>query len=66
MAASGMPLVLVERMVPGVRRLATLRQQAALDVEILGDGFDDPVAVRDVFQIVFEITRRDEFRSRLG
>ena len=30
--------------VPGFRASATLRPELALDVEIFGDGFDDPVA----------------------
>ena len=43
--ASGMPLVLVERMVPGLRCVSTFVEQRALDLQVLGDGFDDPVAV---------------------
>ena len=42
--ASGMPLVLVERIEPGVRSAADLAEQVALDLQILGDRFDDPVA----------------------
>ena len=35
--------------------------KGALDFEIFGDRFDDPVAVCDVAEIVFEVTWRDQF-----
>ena len=38
------------------------RKKAALDFEILGDGFDDPVHLAAPGEIVFEIARGDEPR----
>ena len=37
-----------------------LARKVALDLQIFCDGFDDPVAVRDVFQVVFEVAGSDE------
>ena len=57
-----MPLVLVETMAFGLRSVFDLVPEAALDVEILGDGFDDPVAIGDFIEVVFEVAGGDEMR----
>ena len=44
-AAIGIPEVFELTMLPGRRAASTLRQQLALDVELLDDRFDDPVGV---------------------
>ena len=41
-----MPLVLVETIAPGRAHGGNASQRRALDVEILGHGLDDPVALR--------------------
>ena len=41
-----------------------LLQQRALDVEVLDDGFDDPVDVGQFLQVVVEIADGDEARER--
>ena len=56
----GRPLVLVVRMAPGRRCCCDLVEQGALDVEVLGDGFDDPVAVGDEGEVVVEVAEGDE------
>ena len=45
--------------VPGRRCAATRSQQAALNVEIFGDGFDDPIGLGAPREIVFEIADGD-------
>ena len=37
-----------------------LAPEAAFDFEILGDGFDDPVAIGDFIEVVFEVAGGDE------
>ncbi len=61
-----MPLVLVETIVPGVRTAATRSNEAALDVEVFGDGFDDPIAIAQAAEIVFEIAGRDQRLGGIG
>ena len=56
MLASGMPLVLVEKMEPGLRCF----DQGALDLQLFGDGFHDPIAVAYLGEVVFEIAGCDE------
>ena len=51
-------------MVPGLRIGFHLLQQAALDVEVLDDGLDDPIDVGELFQIVIEIADRHQARER--
>ena len=43
--------------------LLHLGEQRALDVEVLRDGLDDPVAVGDERQVVVEVARGDEARG---
>ena len=51
-------------MVPGLRMASTFSEQSALDVEILDDGFDDPVDVGEFLEVVFEVADRDEAGER--
>ncbi len=47
----------------GAAVLRDLFEQSALDVEVLGDGFDDPVAVGDQGEIVVEVADGEEARG---
>ena len=40
-------------------------QQTAFDLHVLGDGFDDPVAILQLRQVIVEIADRDA-RRKLG
>ena len=50
-----MPLVLVERIASGLRSAFHLAPEIALQLQILDHGFDHPVAVADLIEIVLEI-----------
>ena len=41
-----------------------LLEQSLLDGEVLGDGFDHPIAIRQQRQIVVEVTHADACRVR--
>ena len=55
-----MPLVFEAMIEPGRRCCSTLFVQAAFDVGILDDGFDDQIAVFEFCQVVFEVADCDE------
>ena len=44
----------------GLARLDYFVEQRALDFEVLGDSLDDPVAIFDLGQVVFEVTGSDQ------
>ena len=48
----------------GSAELRNLGKQVALDVQIFRDYFDDPIGLRAMRQIVFEISNRDFLRKR--
>ena len=50
----------------GLAELRHAGKQVALDVEIFGDDFDDPVGVFATRQVVFKIADGDFFRQRGG
>ena len=52
-----MPLVLVERIVPGVRTAATRSNKLRLISRFFGDRFHNPIAVAQPSQIVLEVAR---------
>ena len=56
----GRPEVLVreERCAP--RCGLNARKQRRLDFEIFGDGFNDPIALREPGQVIVEVAGRDE------
>ena len=60
-----MPLVLVDTIASGLRSASTFFHSDALDFQILGDGFDDPVAIGDSRKIVLEAAGRDQRRGRV-
>ena len=39
-------------------------EQGGLDLEIFGDGFDDPIALREPGQVIVESARRDQAAER--
>ena len=47
----------------GRAHLGHAAEQAALDLQVLGHRFDDPVAVAQLRQVVFEVARRDQGRG---
>ena len=55
----GRPEVLVVTMAPGRRCGGDAIEQLALDFEIFGDGFDDPIGFGAPGEIVFEIADGD-------
>ena len=60
MLASGMPLVLVEKMASRLAMLQHLLDQGALDFQILGDGFENPVTGLYFCQVVLEVSGGDQ------
>src|SRR5262249_30171436 len=53
----------------GFAELRNAREEIALDFEIFGDDFDDPVGFSDAWEIIFKIADRDFFgesRSEKG
>ena len=48
----------------GLANLFDLAQQAALDLEVFDDGFDDPVDIGELVEIVFEVADGDQARER--
>jgi hypothetical protein len=54
----GKPEVLVVTMAPG-RRTCSTRPSIAFDLQIFGDGFDDPVNLGELGQVIFEIASVD-------
>ena len=48
----------------GLANLLDLAQQAALDLEIFDDGFDDPVDIGELVEIVLEVADGDQARER--
>ena len=61
--AMGRPEVLVVRSACGAEMRQDAGEQRGLDGEILGDGFDDPVALGELGQIVVEVAGSDEAAS---
>ena len=59
MSATGRPLVLVVRIAFGHRCGDDPRQQAALDLDVFGNGFDDPIAIPQLHQVIVEIADLD-------
>ena len=55
-----MPLVFEAMIEPGSPMLLDAFVQAAFDLEILDDGFDDQIAVFQLGEVVFEVTDRYE------
>ncbi len=44
----------------GLARLDYLVEQTALDFKVLSDGFEDPIAIFDLAQVIVEVTGGDE------
>ena len=61
---TGRPLVLVVTMVPGLRTASTFFQQRAFDVEILDDGFNDPIDLGELVEVVFKVADRNQAGER--
>ena len=51
-------------MVPGLRMASTFFSRAALDIEVLDHGLDDPVHFGQLLQVIFEVADRDQARQR--
>ena len=45
---------------PGFRTVSSFCVEAVLDLQVLDDRLDDPVAVGEQAEIVFQIARRDQ------
>ena len=64
MRAMGRPEVLVVRSACGAEMGQDAGEQRGLDFEVLGDGFDDPVALGELGQVVVEGAGSDEAAQR--
>jgi hypothetical protein len=50
----------------GLAELRKTREEFALDIEVFGDDFDDPIGFGDAGEVVFEIANGDFFGQRRG